>query len=208
MTICYQEEALGGGDHLIAFREALPWLPSADDYDDIDSQTIPKPHVVSLPPPPSTPNTPSDSTNYKGYPQPPLTSPSDSMSSPPPMPRKLVDPAQLLSRLRHTFQHTEQSLYSQLSNTPVSSLNDVHRSFLSSTRGAGRWLQAWHEWTAHTPSAHRGPCAEGFPGRPNLYPGFTGLWITMHLFFLWVDTRCHIALHAHAKIWHHYDFVH
>jgi hypothetical protein len=45
--------------------------------------------------------------------------------------------------MRHTFQRTEQTLYAQLSRTPVSSLNDVRRSFLSAARGASRRLGAW-----------------------------------------------------------------
>ncbi|THU82605.1 hypothetical protein K435DRAFT_445881 [Dendrothele bispora CBS 962.96] len=53
--------------------------------------------------------------------------------------------SELLMNLRQTFQKTEQSLYIQLSKTPVSSLNDVRRAFLSSAKGAQRRLAAWQE---------------------------------------------------------------
>ncbi|KAF5373740.1 hypothetical protein D9758_000701 [Tetrapyrgos nigripes] len=62
-------------------------------------------------------------------------------------PQKPLDkPApELLMNLRLTFQKTEQSLYMQLAKTPVSSLNDVRRAFLSSAKGAQRRLGAWQK---------------------------------------------------------------
>ncbi|KAF5391679.1 hypothetical protein D9757_002352 [Collybiopsis confluens] len=54
-----------------------------------------------------------------------------------------VDPLKLLSHLRQAFHRTEQTLYTQLSRTPSSSLNDVRRAFLSAARGAERRLVAW-----------------------------------------------------------------
>ncbi|KIK63065.1 hypothetical protein GYMLUDRAFT_41376 [Collybiopsis luxurians FD-317 M1] len=56
-----------------------------------------------------------------------------------------VDPMELLSNLRQTFHRTEQTLYTQLSKTPSSSLNDVRRAFLSAARGAERRLIAWQK---------------------------------------------------------------
>ncbi|KAJ7760904.1 hypothetical protein DFH07DRAFT_740406 [Mycena maculata] len=57
--------------------------------------------------------------------------------SPPP------DSLALLTRLRETFQHTEQALYAQLLASPVGALNDVRRSFLLAARGAEKRLRAW-----------------------------------------------------------------
>ncbi|KAK1223028.1 hypothetical protein PQX77_014105 [Marasmius sp. AFHP31] len=56
-----------------------------------------------------------------------------------------LDPTLLLSNLRQTFHRTEQSLYTQLSQTPPSSLNLVRRSFLSAARGVERRLGAWQK---------------------------------------------------------------
>ncbi|KAL0570221.1 hypothetical protein V5O48_011743 [Marasmius crinis-equi] len=55
------------------------------------------------------------------------------------------DPTHLLSNLRQTFHRTEQSLYTQLSKTASSSLNEVRRSFLSAAKGVERRLGAWQK---------------------------------------------------------------
>ncbi|KAJ7440325.1 hypothetical protein B0H11DRAFT_2292992 [Mycena galericulata] len=53
------------------------------------------------------------------------------------------DSLALLSRMRETFQTTEQALYAQLLSTPVSALNDVRRAFLLAGRAAEKRLRAW-----------------------------------------------------------------
>ncbi|EGN97566.1 hypothetical protein SERLA73DRAFT_161549 [Serpula lacrymans var. lacrymans S7.3] len=66
-----------------------------------------------------------------------------------------------LSSLRHSFQRTEQSLYTQLSQTPVSTLNDVRHSFICAARGASKRLNAWQ--TKHLPrSLGKGKAGVGF----------------------------------------------
>lgn len=50
-----------------------------------------------------------------------------------------------LSQLRHRLQQLEQSLYIQLASTPISSLNDVRRSFLASAKGTEKRLTAWQK---------------------------------------------------------------
>jgi 1-phosphatidylinositol-3-phosphate 5-kinase len=50
-----------------------------------------------------------------------------------------------LSELRHRLQRIEQSLYVQLANTPITSLNDVRRSFLASAKGTEKRLTAWQK---------------------------------------------------------------
>ena len=52
-------------------------------------------------------------------------------------------PVVLLSSLREAFQATEQALYVSLNKTPVSSVNDVRRLFLSSAKAASKRLAAW-----------------------------------------------------------------
>jgi 1-phosphatidylinositol-3-phosphate 5-kinase len=143
-NIHYQEDAIAG-DNFAAFRKALPRLPSIDDaYEVIEPPGTPKAHTVGLPPIlPSTPITPPVPGSQKEYFRQSLALSSDTSSSITPIAQKPVDPAHLLSRLRHTFQRTEQSLYSHLARTPVSSLNDVRRAFLSAARGASRRLLAW-----------------------------------------------------------------
>lgn len=64
----------------------------------------------------------------------------------------------LLTSLRHSFQRTEQNLYLELARTPVTNLNDVRRSFLTSARGAKRRICAWE--TKHSVKA---PPEESLP---------------------------------------------
>jgi 1-phosphatidylinositol-3-phosphate 5-kinase len=52
-------------------------------------------------------------------------------------------PVVLLGNLRHAFQATEQALYASLNKTPVYSVNDVRRLFLSSAKAASKRLAAW-----------------------------------------------------------------
>jgi len=63
----------------------------------------------------------------------------------PSMPSHPSSPANLLSNLRHAFQRAEQAQYSQLSATPLSSLNNVRWSFRSTARGATKRLAAWEK---------------------------------------------------------------
>jgi 1-phosphatidylinositol-3-phosphate 5-kinase len=60
-------------------------------------------------------------------------------------PGKELDSTQLLSNMRHAFQRAEQDLYTQLARTPITSLNDVRRSFHSAAKGARKRLIAWQD---------------------------------------------------------------
>jgi 1-phosphatidylinositol-3-phosphate 5-kinase len=68
---------------------------------------------------------------------PSVTSPTSSISS------AASAPVVLLANLRQAFQATEQALYASLNKTPVSSVNDVRRLFLSSAKAASKRLAAW-----------------------------------------------------------------
>ncbi|TFK37716.1 hypothetical protein BDQ12DRAFT_684579 [Crucibulum laeve] len=136
------------GDDLNAFRKALPRLPSVDDAYEGDDETprTPKtPSMTELPPlPPSTPGSPSkDTPTPKAYFDTPMKAPANPPPSPAVPPK--VDSANLLASLRHNLQRTEQSLYATLARTPVSSLNDVRRSFLSTGKGINKRLMAWQK---------------------------------------------------------------
>lgn len=145
------------GEATTPSAKALPRLPSSDDaYEEFDySPPLPtplSPSVSGLPPlPPSVPNSPARITELKEYfprvaSSLSVSSQSESSSATAtPGGYGLREPTLLLSNLRQTFHRTEQSLYSQLSRTPVTSLNDVRRAFLSSARGAERRLQAWQK---------------------------------------------------------------
>lgn len=65
-----------------------------------------------------------------------------------------TDSLRRLTALRHHFQGSERSLYMLLSQTPISSLNDVRASFYSAAHGASRRLQAWQ--TKHVPKPPKG----------------------------------------------------
>jgi 1-phosphatidylinositol-3-phosphate 5-kinase len=105
--------------------------------------TTPKAQAHALPPlPPSTPTRESQlSHKLQG-------DDASSITNAPPPIAKDEDPVNSLHHLqslRRSFQRTEQSLYSSLSRTSVSSLNDVRTSFLSAARGATRRLSAWQK---------------------------------------------------------------
>jgi 1-phosphatidylinositol-3-phosphate 5-kinase len=155
------------GDNLEALRKSLPRLPSVDDAYEVDDDmsTTPKPVVSILPPLPPNSALPGfgphkqlfhDVGEALGKPptgSPKNISPSVTPRTPRPPSLQGVDPAKLLSTMRHSFQRTEQSLYSQLSRASESSLNDVRRSFLSAAKGASRRLGAWQD--KHLPSKAR-----------------------------------------------------
>ncbi|RDB21822.1 hypothetical protein Hypma_010794 [Hypsizygus marmoreus] len=137
--------------------KALPRLPSTDEaYDDMEPPRTP-PRSPSRPLEPlnglpSAPSTPTPSTPVKNSESPStnllLRTPSGA-PAPPPTPvlasttQNASQPAVRLSSLRHTFHHTEQSLYAQLARTPASSLNDARRSFIAAAKGAEKRLRAW-----------------------------------------------------------------
>lgn len=149
-----------------SYHKSLPRLPSADDaYDsyDEDGFATPKGNPSDLPPhPPNTPLTPrtQSSTIHAAFPFPQKADPgahvghrnndssataSDSTSS--------LEPSslRLLTSMRHTFQRTEQNLYTELSRASTSNLNDVRRSFVSAGRGATKRLSAWEAKHASGP---------------------------------------------------------
>lgn len=142
----------------LSYHKSLPRLPSADDaysFDD-DGTVTPKGGPSKLPPlPPNTPRTPGAFSSKQSYPfpsnadgLPPCPSTPFSPDGFPPTSDE-HDSLALLTNLRHAFQRTEQSLYSELSHTPISTLNDVRRSFHSAARGATKRLSAWE--AKHTP---------------------------------------------------------
>ncbi|KAJ7625739.1 hypothetical protein FB45DRAFT_922194 [Roridomyces roridus] len=61
----------------------------------------------------------------------------------PAAPELPTDSLALLTRLRETFQRTEQDLYSQLGSSSPTALNDVRRAFLLAGRSAEKRLAAW-----------------------------------------------------------------
>lgn len=149
----------------LSYHKSLPRLPSADDaysFDDDDGMVTPKGVPSKLPPlPPNTPRTPQPVSSKQSYPfpsgtdgLPPRSSAASSPNGLPPTPDE-HDSLALLTNLRHAFQRTEQSLYSELSHTPVSTLNDVRRSFHSAARGATKRLSAWE--VKHTPKQATAP---------------------------------------------------
>ncbi|KAL0948446.1 hypothetical protein HGRIS_011019 [Hohenbuehelia grisea] len=165
-------EEILNDDETEFFRKALPRLPSVDDsyYEgEGEEEQTPLPKTPLTPTPiifiPTTPMTPtnvvqiSNDRAQREYFNPrkapsvsssfsessSVTSSTASSSS-----HATDPPIQLLARLRHTFQTTEQSLYTQLTKTPVTSLNDVRRAFLSSSKGASKRLLAWQR--KHLPS--------------------------------------------------------
>ncbi|KIJ54686.1 hypothetical protein M422DRAFT_24592 [Sphaerobolus stellatus SS14] len=80
---------------------------------------------------------------------------------------------QLLGRLRQSFERSEQTLKRSLYETPVSSLNDVRRTFRATARGALKRLSAWQKKHA--------------PGAPaDLYEGDT-----IHTEPEWWNGNCH-----------------
>lgn len=154
-------------DHSSSYHKSLPRLPSAsidDLYDTSDDNEdgVPTPKGRTLPLPPHPPNTPLTPHVPPGssvaFPFPPKTVQAESpteVEAPAQSSDALVipptsrDSLQLLSNLRHSFQRTEQGLYTELANTQESCLNDVRRSFHTAAKGATRRLAAWQ--TKHSP---------------------------------------------------------
>ncbi|KAL0059544.1 hypothetical protein AAF712_013689 [Marasmius tenuissimus] len=156
-------------------KKSLPRLPSSDDaYDDFDPLPTPRPGPEGLPPAASTPTTPTNKENYfqprtttadtdEEEGSTPTGTPKATRPVLPSMPSNdsmassfasdtstssqegTKDPTLLLSNLRQTFHRTEQSLYTQLSQTSPSSLNEVRRAFLSAAKGVERRLAAWQK---------------------------------------------------------------
>ncbi|EMD31168.1 hypothetical protein CERSUDRAFT_89288 [Gelatoporia subvermispora B] len=153
------------------YHKRLPRLPSEDDaYDVYDGGGTITPRAPPGPLPTPSVKTPivqsPKSDSYFTYGSDKLSTPR--LASPAP-PTPLSDPGvssrssgsshsqdadsiYLLSSLRHAFQRTEQTLYTELSTTPVASLNDVRRSFITAAKGSMRRLLAWEaKHTSHFP---------------------------------------------------------
>ncbi|KAK1234614.1 hypothetical protein PQX77_002181, partial [Marasmius sp. AFHP31] len=112
------------------------YFQSRTDVDSEETETSKTPTGTPKATRPALPSTPSTES---------LTSLSSSSTSTSISGTQDRDPTLLLSNLRQTFHRTEQSLYTQLSQTPPSSLNLVRRSFLSAARGVERRLGAWQK---------------------------------------------------------------
>ncbi|KAJ7052946.1 hypothetical protein C8F01DRAFT_1169335 [Mycena amicta] len=158
------------GNTLVGFRKSLPRLPSEDDAWDESSEdddttdtesTSTTPKLLRIPGlPPSAPTTPQISKAAQAYfpLAPPLprassdpvsVSPQVVVTAAPPsarlVPQTPDDSMELLGSLRQTFHRTEQELYTLLSHTPLSTLNDVRRAFLGKAKGAEKRLLAWQK---------------------------------------------------------------
>lgn len=123
----------------------------------------PKGRILPLPPhPPNTPLTPHvPPGSTVAFPFPPKTVQAESpieVEAPTQPSNSLItapsgrDSLQLLSNLRHSFQRTEQVLYTELARTQESCLNDVRRSFHTAAKGATRRLAAWQ--MKHSPRSN------------------------------------------------------
>jgi 1-phosphatidylinositol-3-phosphate 5-kinase len=163
LYITLQETSLVGST-LVGFRKSLPRLPSVDDaWEETDSEgdeeeeeeeeeapTTPKlqkPQSINGLPPsaPTTPQITKSAQEFFPAQPPPL---SRASTDPSPVPTGVPvssDSMELLGSLRQTFHRTEQTLYSKLTHTPVASLNDVRRAFISASRGAEKRLLAWQK---------------------------------------------------------------
>lgn len=148
------------GDGASSYHKSLPRLPSADEaYESISPAATPKAGLISLEPTASPNLSPhlreeSHSTISTIRPSPSVRT--DSANSDFEGSIKTVDTVDsvsLLDSMRQTFQRTEQALYSQLLQTPVSTLNDVRRSFYSAAVGASKRLSAWE--IKHLPKESR-----------------------------------------------------
>ncbi|KAG2002409.1 1-phosphatidylinositol-3-phosphate 5-kinase [Coprinopsis cinerea AmutBmut pab1-1] len=139
-------------------HKSLPRLPSADDAYDVfegDPSSVPLPPATAVTPAPVVPSPQGDyfgshiseaktdatgESVSSGGSESTVTTPAVGPSIPP-----KDDSAQRLAALRQYLQRLEQSLYIQLANTPLSSLNDVRRSFLSAAKGTQKRLAAWQK---------------------------------------------------------------
>jgi 1-phosphatidylinositol-3-phosphate 5-kinase len=155
------------GNNIESFGKSLPRLPSVDDAYDWDDASVATPKAPlsglpsELPIVSDAPNSHSHETFFQGlhaWHKSFSSESSTSITQQSPASPLDEDPAKLLLNMRQTFQRTEQSLYAQLSRTPISSLNDVRRSFLSAARGATRRLGAWQG--KHLRSVKEGISAE------------------------------------------------
>ena len=165
-----QEEKFVHDDTERYHSKTLPRLPSVDEDDEHfdDGVVTPKGGTSKLPShPPNTPQTPEKASTPSEHPSdqvvfpfptasqrsntPPASNAAPSTSStmsttslaPSSVESNDTDSLYRLTNLRHTFQKTEQNLYTELSHTPGASLNDVRRSFQSAARGATKRLAAW-----------------------------------------------------------------
>ncbi|KAA1470932.1 hypothetical protein DENSPDRAFT_798498 [Dentipellis sp. KUC8613] len=144
-------------DETSSYHKSLPRLPSADDaYERHSDPNTPKAGHASLPSSlPATPFHESDasftSVSTIRPPSPQRTESSSSVLLH--LSNSSSETISLLSNMRYTFQRTEQMLYEQLSQTPISTLNDVRRSFHDFAKGATKRLSAWE--LKHVPKSAR-----------------------------------------------------
>ncbi|GLB42601.1 putative phosphatidylinositol-4-phosphate 5-Kinase [Lyophyllum shimeji] len=120
--------------------KALPRIPSTDDQDE-DGKTEESARTVH--------HASQSTTNPRDRERPPPSSAPPGATSPqlfvPPETQEEPQPLQRLDSLRQTFHRKEQSLYSQLSRSTRSGLNDVRRSFTSAAKGSEKRLDAWQK---------------------------------------------------------------
>ncbi|KAF7303780.1 hypothetical protein MIND_00607600 [Mycena indigotica] len=159
------------GSTLVGFRKSLPRLPSEDDAwdeytseDDSTDTECASTHELYRPAtiaglPPSAPTTPPIAKSSEDFFHPvlnrasslpvPIHSPPEVVitAAPPSAPLNVSSPdsIELLGSLRQAFQKTEQELYTLLSHTSVSTLNDVRWAFLGKAKGAEKRLLAWQK---------------------------------------------------------------
>ncbi|TFY80195.1 hypothetical protein EWM64_g3820 [Hericium alpestre] len=134
------------------YHKSLPRLPSVDDAYETQSETAtPKAGQTSLPrtEPPSPLMHGADSSVTSATTVRPQFSRASSTTS---LPKSTCsdseepsDHLSLLSNMRYNFHQKEQELYHQLSQTPVSTINDVRRSFHDAARGSMKRLSAWED---------------------------------------------------------------
>lgn len=142
--IVHLEEYLEGGNTTGA-KKKLPAPPPPEAEAEGESTPTPKARPALLPRSDSSasrisqnsqssqPSTVSTSNSNR----PNVTSVPSSVSS------AASAPVVLLSNLRQAFQATEQALYTSLNKSPASSVNDVRRLFVSSSKAASKRLAAW-----------------------------------------------------------------
>ncbi|KAF8625461.1 hypothetical protein AX17_006862 [Amanita inopinata Kibby_2008] len=136
------EELLAGPDSDVV-KKALPRLPSADDaYEDVGLPATIKASTISTYLTSSDSSHPTMSSTNDIEPVVVRVTRQDNTLA---APMTETDPLLLLSSMRHSFQRTEQSLYTQLSQTSIVSLNNVRRAFLVAGRGAQKRILAWQK---------------------------------------------------------------
>ncbi|CAK5277872.1 unnamed protein product, partial [Mycena citricolor] len=146
LQITREKDAVGKVEDKASEKEVLRkeinewWTHIADQMDLLESH-LPGSHSGS------TPELVNEESLISGLPPSGTSTPDITQATQEPfVPASMEDSAESirpLGAMRQTFHRLEQDLYAQLTATPVSSLNDVRRAFLSTGRGAERRLVAW-----------------------------------------------------------------